>query len=384
MIAIITDVHFRMSVALLRDLSEAGVKVVACETDAHPAPVGFASRRVWRTVTLPAEGAIDALFDLCVQLGRETRERPALLPVGAQTLAALSEQRERFSAVCGLAVATPLALDQLNDKQFVHTLGEALEIPVPREYRVRRQETEEAFFSRVPLPCVVKPSCGEKHGLHAESRYKLADSKDALKAAYYHFLSLTDEPPLVQERLPGEAYGCSVLAQQGKVLASICHHRLREYPVTGGPSSCCEALSYPELEAYARRLMEKTGFTGPAMVEFKCDSDGKPRLLEVNPRIWGTYPLTRVSGTNFGYLWYCLAAGLPLSDYQPPQPVKMTFYPSDLAAALGYARRKQLGKACSALADLLNPKVKNGLHERSDPGPWRAYRRSLFERRRKP
>ena len=31
MIAIVTDAHYRMSVALIRDLADAGVQVIACE-----------------------------------------------------------------------------------------------------------------------------------------------------------------------------------------------------------------------------------------------------------------------------------------------------------------------------------------------------------------
>ena len=33
MVAIVTDVHYRMSLALIRDLAQAGVEVITCEQD---------------------------------------------------------------------------------------------------------------------------------------------------------------------------------------------------------------------------------------------------------------------------------------------------------------------------------------------------------------
>ena len=44
MTAIVTDAHYRMSVSLIRDLFDRGVRVAACEKASIEAPVGFASR----------------------------------------------------------------------------------------------------------------------------------------------------------------------------------------------------------------------------------------------------------------------------------------------------------------------------------------------------
>ena len=43
MTAIVTDAHYRMSVSLIRDLADRGVRVVACEKASIKNPVGFAS-----------------------------------------------------------------------------------------------------------------------------------------------------------------------------------------------------------------------------------------------------------------------------------------------------------------------------------------------------
>ena len=86
MTAVVTDVHYRMSLALVRDLAQAGVRVVCCEGEDQPAPLGFASKYPAERVTLPRSGELDGLYRLCGRLTREEGERPALLPVGAATL----------------------------------------------------------------------------------------------------------------------------------------------------------------------------------------------------------------------------------------------------------------------------------------------------------
>lgn len=394
MVAIVTDVHYRMSLALIRELNQAGVEVVTCEREGHrgsrssPA-LGALSRHASRHVWLPEEGYPEALRELCREIGLGRECRPALLPVGAATLGLLAAERAQFEELCGLCIPTAGQLDLLNSKDRVALLAAELRIPVPESWVRREGEDTDALLGRVPTPCAVKPVCGEKLGLTAAARYAIARTPEELAAAFTRFRDLAGEDPVIQEYLPGGALGCSVLAREGRVLSSICHRRVREYPVSGGPSSCCVCEDRPELRSYAIRLVEETGYTGLAMLEFKEDGAGRPRLLEVNPRVWGTFPLTRVAGGGLPLLWFLQAwnAGnpsnpAPLPDPVPPRPKKMVFTASDLMAAAGYARRGQPGRALGALADLLNPAVRDGLFEWGDPLPALAYFRSLLAKER--
>lgn len=390
MTAVITDVHYRMSLALIRDLAQAGVRVVCCEREGVPAPLGFSSKYTARAVTLTEDSYLDALYDLCRKISEAEGERPALLPVGAATLTQLAGERERFDRVCGLCIPTPEQLDTFNSKAAVAALGEKLGVPVPRQFTPGEGEALPDFFARLDLPCVVKPLCGEKFGLSAPRRYAIVTAPAQGVEAYERFLSHTGEAPLVQEYLPGGALGCSVLAREGRVLAALCHRRLREYPVSGGPSSCCMRVHRPDLEDCTARLVVETGYTGLAMFEFKEDAQGNPRLLEVNPRVWGTFPLTRATHSGIPLLWCVLSWNrgnpgreIPLPQCPEPRDCRMQFAPSDLMAALGYLKKGKPGKVLGALGDLLNPAVKDGLWEWSDPRPGLMYYRSLL-RKEKP
>ena len=69
-----------------------------------------------------------------------------------------------------------------------------------------------------------------------------------------------------------------------------------------------ESIDGAEIKAIAVSLLKDLGWRGPAMVEFRVDPrDSKPRLLEINPRLWGSLNLAVTSGVDFPYLLHQLA-----------------------------------------------------------------------------
>ena len=87
-----------------------------------------------------------------------------------------------------------------------------------------------------------------------------------------------------------------------------------------------------------------------------------------------------MSGSDFAYSWFCLAAKLPLPDEQPALSARMVYYPADFAAALGYLKSGKPGQFFAVLRDLVSPAVRNGLADKNDPAPARPYFRNLLHR----
>ncbi len=362
---VITDGKYRSAIAVARALGRAGYRVVVTQTraDADIEPPVFSSRFAegrWIEGGCGDPDYADRLLALLAEFGR-----PVLLCVGAASLQVVSAQRERFSAAADFLIAAPKTLALLNDKQAVHERAQALGLPVPEE------------FAGLPprYPVVLKPHCGEALGLKAAQRYAIAKNEAEYRAALAA-MQRCDPQPIVQEYISGDGRGVSVLmGKHSELLAAIGHRRIREYPYTGGPSTCCVTEYDEGRVTQAARLLQSVGFVGLAMVEFKGD-----RILEVNPRVWGTFPLTVFAGAGFCEAYAAAARGEAV-EYAPcnyPVGLKMRYLVNDLAADFDLLRHGKPGACLSGLLDVF--RVKEALYDPEDKAAYRSYLRSYFKR----
>jgi len=117
---------------------------------------------------------------------------------------------------------------------------------------------------------------------------------------------------LVQEHLPGPEFSLDVLARgDGEVLAVVPRERLK---VDSGIAITGRTVHDPELEAFGADVARLIGLTTVANVQAKGAADGRPALLEVNPRFPGTMPLTIAAGIDMPSLAVGEALGAALPD----------------------------------------------------------------------
>ncbi len=364
---VITDGKYRSSIAAARMLGRGGNRVVVTQTrgDLTLEPPVFSSRFVGRGRWLAGSVNDPDYPNWLCELLREY-DHPVLFCVGAASLNAVSRRRERFAQVCDFLIAPPDVLDALNDKETVHRRCGELGIPVPREYGGE----PDAY------PVVIKPHCGEKFGLKAKDRYAVANNAQEY-AAKLSAMSKHDPHPIVQQKVEGAGAGASLLLDRdSRLIAALCHRRIREYPASGGPSTCCESFYDETLIDQAYRLLASFGFVGMAMVEFKG-----PYILEVNPRVWGSFPMTERAGSPFACRYARAAAGERL-DYSPQDyetGVRMRFTLNDGAAMLDYLRHGRPGPFFQGMADWF--RAEEALSAKDDPAPLRRYLRNTLLRR---
>ena len=356
---VITDGKYRSAISAARMLGRAGLRVVVTQTrgDTKTEPPVFSSRYVASTHWIEGK-ASDADYPVRLRAVLERYDRPVLLCVGAASLNAVSRARAEMAPYCDMLIAPPEVLDALNDKAAVHARAEALGLPVPKEYA----GTPDAF------PVVVKPHCGEKFGLKAADRYRIAHDAGEYAQAL-SALQQYDPQPIVQAYVSGEGRGVSLLLdRESRLVCALCHRRVREYPISGGPSACCESIYDPELIDRAYRLLRSFGFSGLAMVEFKSDC-----ILEVNPRVWGSFPLTTCAGSPMAVKYASAAAGEPAA-YTPRDytvGLRMRFLLNDTLAVLKLLLAGRFREACTGVADVF--RAKEALRDRDDPKPFRRY-----------
>jgi predicted ATP-grasp superfamily ATP-dependent carboligase len=124
---------------------------------------------------------------------------------------------------------------------------------------------------------------------------------------------------------------------------------------------------------YGRRLLDAVHWNGLAMVEFKYDvRDGLPKILEVNPRMWGSAPLAINCGIDFPYCLYKMAVE---GDIEPqhtyPVGVKMRFFYEDLAASVSHFIKGGANRTLfyHFLRDLLDFRIRDGIFQLDDLKP---------------
>ncbi len=367
---LVTDGANRVALAAVRALGRAGARVTVVEQArfAARAPAAFVSRHAARRDVLPSledEGAFVAA------LARTASDVDVILPVSTNVVLACARNRERLPA--RLPVPPLEVIRRANDKSSALAAARKAGVPIPPTWAPESEEEVEDLIVRIRLPAVVKLRDDEGTVLEPGLRYAICETGDQVFRAWRRLHALRPFP-LVQERVRGEGFGVGLVARDGRVLASVAHRRVREYPVSGGPSSCCETVDDPRLEELAARVIGAFGWTGAAMVEFKRDDEY--RLMEVNPRFWGALPLAEAAGVNLPHLLARMAMGdEPASRPVPRAGVRLRFLPMDLAAAwsaLGdpVLRGRYLG---GFLADLLDPGVRDGILEAGDLKASLAY-----------
>jgi len=324
----ITDGHWRKSLAAVRALGRKGIKVTVGESS-RVATAAF-SKYCHRAVVYPSpqntpSGFLDFLFG---ELSRHSYRM--ILPMEDETVTLLSQHHAEFSQLVYLPIVSFEKLQLARRKDTVLHTAEQLGIPIPKTWYVKDLAELAGLEHRLPYPVVIKPQTSS--GAVGISYPK--DPGDFM----HQYLSIHRRfpYPLIQELIPreGPGYGASfLLDENGEVRASFVHRRLREYPVTGGASTLRESVRHDDIRDMARTLLNALDWHGVAMVEFKLDiRDRIPKLMEVNPRFWGSLSLAIESGVNFPYLLYRMSRGetfQPVEQYQIGKRCRW-FLPGDI------------------------------------------------------
>jgi predicted ATP-grasp superfamily ATP-dependent carboligase len=113
--------------------------------------------------------------------------------------------------------------------------------------------------------------------------------------------------PMIQEYIPGDIHDVCALFDHGVPVAALSQKRLLVCPPTGGPGFLNETTYEPQLISKAVKLLRKLKWHGVAQVEFKYDSQGTPRLMEINPKFWGTLDLSIAAGIDFPFKLFQLS-----------------------------------------------------------------------------
>ena len=349
---LVTDGELRSALAAVRSLGRAGHRVEVCSPTG--ASLAGASRHARADHRLPAPGSDPEGFARAVIDRARALEAEVVLPASEASMLAILPRR----GTLGDAVIPFGELDafrRLSDKERAGELAREVELETP-EQRVLEVPAD-VDDPGLGWPVVIKPS----RSLRAEGdRLReqgvgYAASPDEL-AARLAELPTAAYPVLLQRRIEGPGTGVFLLRWEGETRAVFAHRRIREKPPSGGVSVCRESVAAePELVARSERLLERAGWQGVAMVEFKVDArSGVPYLMEVNARLWGSLQLAVDAGVDFPRLLVEAALGRPSAG--PPEyrnGVRCRWWWGEVDHLLARLRGRGAGAGGSGMADRL-------------------------------
>lgn len=287
---LVTDGNFKHTLAAVRSLGRRGYAVTVLS---HlPGSIAFHSKYCSHHALAPDPERDPRFAVFLLDFVRENRF-DVLLPVSFAAVMQTAGIRAELEKYVKIPLAGDPALEIAGSKDRTIRFAERIGIRVPKTWYPKTETDIAATVQEVSFPAVVKGS--------EESGYvRYANRPEDLLARYRE---ISRYSPVIQEYVAGEGYGFFALYNHGKARAIFMHRRIREYPVTGGPSAAAESVYDPALRDAGLKILDSLHWHGAAMAEFKRDAaTGEYVLMEINPKFWGSLGLAIASGVDFPHL----------------------------------------------------------------------------------
>jgi carbamoyl-phosphate synthase large subunit len=209
------------------------------------------------------------------------------------------------------------AVELVINKYKFYTTLESANVPVAKFKIPESKDDVQKFIEIVGLPICFKKSFGSR----GQGFAKVSILKNAMKE-YEH-----DPRRIICEFLPGTEYEVEAVYDKTGHLMTMTPRKKVEYKLELGLTLKSVTIHSKEL----CKLVEETvkaigGWVGPCSVELKESFDGKPKIIEMNPRfVTPTYLLT-AAGVNIPSISTKLALEQTINNLKTHNSAKKGMY----------------------------------------------------------
>ena len=319
-VLVIDEGRERCSVAVARALVDRGWTV-----DAGSVTPNLASRAravsSWREVAHTSEGQ-DAFVD-SVNAQVERHGYEFVIVAWEAAVCALSACRDRLRFPVGYGPHAGLL--RAIDKQQLMTLAAQAGLAVPSTSRATADTIE-----RMVMPVIVKPASPLEVSF-------AASSFDDPQAAIAHAQQIEDAGgrAIVQEQLRGDLIAVSLVAGESGIVSIAQQRAIHVWPMPAGVTARGVTVPVdPALRAKIEDLLQELQWQGLAQLQFLVSDDGEPRLLDFNPRLYGSIALAIRAGANHPDVWARLVTGRAVSPQVGRPGATFQWFTRDLRASL--------------------------------------------------
>ena len=306
---LVTDGHSRAALQIVRSLGKLGLEVHVSEKfSINPS---FFSNYASKSFVYPnpndEESFVNSIKDYCIK-----NKIKIIFPVVDECLLAIVKHRHIFENVI-IPFADYDKIEIFRDKLKTVKLCEKLKIPHPKTFFSDNPDFED-IAKKLKYPILLKPRRGSgSRGIKVvKNLIDFESSFGEVKSKY--------GTPLIQQFIPhGGACGTEMLFSNEGLVASFSHYRIREYPISGGPSTFRRPIKSKLLNTLSEKILKEVDWYGPAMVEYRIDSrTNYPMLMEVNGRYWGSLDCSIQAGIDFPKYHFKISNNqeVSISDYK--------------------------------------------------------------------
>ncbi len=306
---LVTDGDALHSLAIVRSLGSKGMKITVSsrrKITSHLS-LSFYSRYCRRRLFYPDPETREAQFIHFLEEELKLNKYDILLPVRSTVTPLVAKHEEKLRKYANFVIPSKQSMEIANNKEETFKFAEKIGVPIPKTFYPQDIGEIEQAIKELSFPLVVKAPFGA-----GSTGVSYVETKERLFSVFDKYFAVQksgrDKKPMVQELIRGNGYGFFSIFDHGEPKAIFMHKRIREYPITGGPSTVAESYYNERLKELGLKILRKLEWNGVAMVEFKRDEkDNEFKLMEVNPKFWGSLNLAIASGVDFPY-FFCLQA----------------------------------------------------------------------------
>jgi predicted ATP-grasp superfamily ATP-dependent carboligase len=307
------DADYR-GLAVVRSLGRQGIPVWVLERGDHL--LAALSRYNCRTLSWPSRSEEEKVNFLLELADREGIRDWVLFPTGDEDAAFVARHHQTLGERFQLTTPPWDVLQWSYNKRLAYELADRVGVDHPvTMYPASRDDVAAGEWK---YPVILKPAYNSGFNRFTASKAWRVDTREQLLARYDEARTLVDADNLmIQELIPGggeSQFSYTALCRNGGPIASLTARRTRQFPMDfGRASTFVESIEDPATVAAAVPLLGALQYTGIAEVEFKRDPrDGRLKLLDINPRVWGWHSLCGAAGVDYPYLLWLMTVGEPV------------------------------------------------------------------------
>lgn len=224
-----------------------------------------------------------------------------VFPMLEDTMLLLAKNKSKLH--CQLGYSDFETLQKATDKSLLIQHAIEHKIPCPKTFFITKPGDIKECIPDVEFPAILKPSKGA-----GGKAICSVDSPELLREIADKYLKKNDAF-LLQEKIPFTTkYTIGTICNSEHELKRVCVIKeLRNYPVETGQACYVETVNEPGLVNMAENLLKSLNFVGIADIDLVIDSrDNQPKLMEINPRFWGSMQVAINAGVDFPNLLYTM------------------------------------------------------------------------------